>query len=389
MTSARLTSRELRLLSVEDGVMRLGPQTVHLDVTNSCNTDCVTCWDHSQHLTVPRSAAWKRQRADVDQLRAVVDDIQGLGGLSAIIVSGMGEPFTHPDIYRLLTDLKQRGLHVTIITNLVAADVDRVIDIGVDALLVGVQGASQQSYLAFHPSFSSWHWQRLQSQLQRLRGAPSIDVKHVQVLCGHNAHEIVQMVEMAAVLDDPLARPGTVNFKLASLKAGTEAVRISAEQRQQLLDSLIDDAEARARSLAVTTNLAVLRAQVQVGGEQTAPIDEIGCFLGTHYSRITVDGTVLFCCNTEVLVGHLPPHPQGRPFSAWWTSPQWDGWRRRMREGHYLPSCFQCGKLNQNEKLSRRFRELFGDERWRAVTGRGPHTPAPPPARPLALRVLP
>ena len=46
-------------------------------------------------------------------------------------------------------------------------------------------------------------------------------------------------------------------------------------------------------------------------------------------------------------------------------------WRRRMREGRYLESCSQCGKLNQNDKLSRRFRERFGEEAWRAVTGRG------------------
>jgi hypothetical protein len=42
-----------------------------------------------------------------------------------------------------------------------------------------------------------------------------------------------------------------------------------------------------------------------------------------------------------------------------------------MRDGRYLESCSQCGKLNQNDKLSRRFRERFGDEAWRAVTGRG------------------
>ena len=50
-----------------------------------------------------------------------------------------------------------------------------------------------------------------------------------------------------------------------------------------------------------------------------------------------------------------------------------------MREGRYLASCFQCGKLNQNDKLSRRFRERFGDEAWRAVTGRSGRAPAVEP----------
>ncbi|HEY1101099.1 MAG TPA: hypothetical protein VGF99_19325, partial [Myxococcota bacterium] len=60
------------------------------------------------------------------------------------------------------------------------------------------------------------------------------------------------------------------------------------------------------------------------------------------------------------------------PFSSWWTSAKWDHWRRRMREGRYLSSCFQCGKLNQNEKLSRRFKQTFGEAAWREATGRGP-----------------
>lgn len=379
-----LKPSRLRLMSIDDGVVRLGPQTVHLDVTNACNTDCVTCWDHSPHLRVPQPAAWKRQRADVDALRALLDDIQGLGGLEAVIVSGMGEPFTHPRVYELLADIKGRGLHCTVITNLVAADVDRVLAIGVDALLVGVQGASESSYLAFHPSFQPSHWQKLQAQLARLADAPDLDAKHVQVICAANAHELVAMIEQAHRF-----AAAQVNFKLASLKGGTEAARLSDAQRERLLAGDIAAAAARAQELDVSTNLEVFRRQLEAGGELTAPIDEIGCFLGTHYSRVTVDGTVLFCCNTEVVVGQLPPAPGGRTFSELWRSPSWEGWRQRMREGRYLASCFQCGKLNQNEKLSRRFRELYGEARWLAVTGRGPGGQArPSAARATSLRVL-
>jgi MoaA/NifB/PqqE/SkfB family radical SAM enzyme len=383
---AALKPSMMRMQAIDDGVLRIGPQTVHLDVTNSCNTDCVTCWDHSPHLTAPRPAAWKRQRADIRQLMHVVDDIETLGGLEAVIVSGMGEPFTHPDIYLLLEDLKRRGLHVTVITNLVAADIERVIEIGVDALLVGVQGASEDSYLAFHPSFGPQHWHTLQAQLAALRDAPGVEVKQVQVVCAHNAHELTRMVEQAA-----LFKARQVNFKLASLKEGTEAARITEAQRHQLVTCAIEEARILAASLNVVTNLDMFERQVRAGGELTAPIDEVGCFIGTSYSRITVDGTVLFCCNTEVVVGQLPPHPQGKPFSALWRSAAWDGWRQRMREGRYLASCFQCGKVNQNEKLSRRFRELFGEARWLQVTGRGPAARPRPFARAsrASLPVLP
>ncbi len=370
-----MKAAEVRLQSLEDGVVRLGPQTVHVDLTNACNTDCVTCWDHSPHLTQARPASWKRQRADAGFVRALLDDIEALGGLEAVILSGMGEPFTHPGVYDVIADVKRRGLHLTIITNLVAADVRRVIDLGVDTLLIGVQGASQQSYLAFHPSFSARHWSLLMEQLAALKAAGRRD-KHVQVVCAHNAHELSAMVELAA--EHGAAQ---VNFKLASLRAGTEAVRIDDAQRAALLERDIAAARERAQALGVAENLEVFRAQVEAGGETTAPIEEIGCFLGTSYARITVDGSAQYCCNTETVVGRVD---DDTPFSSLWTGDAWAAMRARLREGRYFPGCRQCGKLNQNVKLSRRFRALFGVERWARVAGA--ETATVPRA---ALRVLP
>src|SRR5262245_45740497 len=91
-----------------------GPQTLHIDITNGCNTNCITCWDHSPFLKIGRSNAWKRQRADAAAVEGLLDDVIGLGGLKAVIVSGMGEPFTHPDVYRILAAVKDRGLHLTV-----------------------------------------------------------------------------------------------------------------------------------------------------------------------------------------------------------------------------------------------------------------------------------
>ncbi|HEY4222038.1 MAG TPA: radical SAM protein, partial [Myxococcota bacterium] len=341
-----------RLQSLDSGVVTLAPHTVHFDLTNACNTDCVTCWDHSPHLEQARPSSWKRQRADAATVASTLDDIHALGGLEAVILSGMGEPFTHPDVYAIIADVKRRGLHLTIITNLVAADVDQVMALGVDALLVGVQGASLASYLAFHPSFHESHWRKLNEQLSALAHS-SVDVKHVQVICAHNAHELRAMIDLAWQM-----RARQINFKLASLKHGTEAVRISHDQRSSLLShghGSIDDACAHAASLGVATNLAVLRAQVEAGGELTAAIDSVGCFLGTSYARITVDGTALYCCNTETVVGTISP---ATPFSSLWTGSAWGAMRTRLREGRYFDGCYQCGKLNQNVKLAEKYRAL-------------------------------
>src|SRR5262249_32971177 len=103
------------LESIDLGRPLAGPATIPIDVTNGCNPTGVTGWDHPPLLAVGRSAAWKRRRADPAAVEALLDDALGLGGLRAVIVSGMGEPFTHPDIYRILAAVKRRGLHLTVI----------------------------------------------------------------------------------------------------------------------------------------------------------------------------------------------------------------------------------------------------------------------------------
>lgn len=367
--------------SINRGEPALGPSTVHIDITNGCNTNCVTCWDHSPYLDKPRSAAWKRQRVDVGHVVDLLDDLGALGGLSSIVLSGMGEPFTHPDVYTMIEAIKARDLHLTIITNLVAADADRVLALGVDQLLIGVHGASEGAYLAFHPSFRPEEWKKLNAMLAKFRDAGR-RFKQVQVVSQENAHELVDMIDFAAS-----TCAHAVNFKLASLREGTDAVRVTEEQRALLVTSLVPKAIARAKHLGVKTNLRVFEAQLGAGGARTAPIEDVGCFMGYVYSRVLVDGTVLYCCNTDVRVGSLAG---GDRFSALWRGEAWRALRAQLRRGEYLSSCDQCGKFNQNVAIGRAFEERFGSERLLAVTGRGegaaPRTEHRPRRLPIAAR---
>lgn len=366
--AAHTTNKRLRLEAFADASLPLGPQTVHIDVTNACNIDCVTCWDHSPHLHEPRSIAWKRQRVDPDAFAELLADIDGLGGLEAVIISGMGEPFTHPQIYTLLAEVKRRGLHLTVITNLLAADPVKILELEVDCLLLGIHAASERSYLEFHPSWKPRDWQRLQATLTELAARGRRADKHVQVICKHNADELAAMIEQADRL-----RAERVNFKLASLRNGTEIVALDSGARARLLERELPEARTRAQQLGVRHNLDAFEMQLRASLSdpsracETAPIDQVGCFMGQLYSRITVDGTVLYCCNTDVVVGHLAT----ARFSELWRGPAWQAWRERMRRGDYLPSCRQCGKFNQNLTWSDRVRDHHGERRWLELTGRG------------------
>jgi len=259
----------------------------------------------------------------------------------------MGEPFLNPYIYQMIAQCKEYGWHTTVLTNGLKCDPGRVLASDVDMLLISVNGVTPKSYTAFHPNLTPKDFERLCEILGEFASAGK-RFKQVQVIISENYRELVEMVKFAHNY-----QASQITFKLASLGEGTEIWTISNEQREELLTLLIPLAKNMAKKLEVKTNLDVFEQQVAIGSLATAPIESIGCYMGWVYSRITVDGTILYCCSKEVVVGSLTE----APFSQHWYGKKWQELRERLRSGNYFNSCHQCGKLNQNFKWKQRVEE--------------------------------
>jgi len=343
--------REQVLAGIRAGRPLVGPQTVHIDVTNTCNARCVTCWDHSPLLLKPRSRAWKGRRLPFEAFEDIVAQLDAMGSVRAIILSGMGEPLTHPRIYDMIAAVKAKGWSLTVLSNLVAADIDRLASSGIDQLLVGVQGVTPESYVAFHPGWTEDQFFTMCGFLRRLT-ASGIRVRHVQVINRDTASEVVAMVRFGRRY-----RADRVNFKLASLTGGTETCAITEAQRAWLVSTGLPEATAVAEELGVSTNLPLFARQLDAAESDlraTAPIDQIGCYMGFAYSRITVDLDVLYCCNTEVRVGSL----REDGFEALWVGERWNRLRDDLAAGRWFKGCDRCGKLEQNAKWHARLQAV-------------------------------
>ena len=276
----------------------------------------------------------------------------GTAGRVAVVGAGkMGLP--------LAAQFASHGWHVTVLTNALLADAEKVLALETDMLLISVNGVSPQSYTAFHPNLDALDFRRLLKLLATFAKAGR-RFKQVQVINRDTAPEVVEMVRFAANYN-----AAHITYKLASLGHGTETCAITETQRQQLLSELIPAAREEAARLNVATNLDVFQRQVAAGGLATAPIEEIGCFMGWYYARITVEGRILLCCSTEVEVGHL----SRGPFSAQWYGAQWNEQRARLMRGEYFAGCAQCGKLNQNIKIGEKVREQLGAPVYLLRTG--------------------
>ena len=70
---------------------------------------------------------------------------------------------------------------LTMLSNLIAADIDRLADSGLDQLLVGVQGVTPDSYAAFHPGWNEQQFFSCAATCGVLSSA-GVTVRHVQVI---------------------------------------------------------------------------------------------------------------------------------------------------------------------------------------------------------------
>ncbi len=328
---------------------RTGPETVHIDVTNVCNLDCVTCWNYGGTLDTPKTIAWKRQRIEPDVFFRVLDEVVATG-TERIVISGGGEPFTHPDIERFISAVKSRGLRLTVITNGTLCDFERLAALKIDQLLLNVASASPETYVAYHPNQPKETFGKLVEGCRRLRDITAINM--VQVINGLTAHEVVAMVELAA---DVGAR---VSFKVGDLPSGTRQFALTAAQKERLLNDDLPAARKKAKHLGVRHNLDAFERQLRGVKEEQPP-----CFAGYLYSRVSVDGRVFFCC-AHIDAGHV----NDGPFEQVWKSSKYDAVRQTLHRGGSFAACQRCGKHDMNVSAQRELKALLADGSLQAGT---------------------
>jgi len=86
------------------------PKYVTIDLTNSCNLNCIGCWTHSPLLKDKEaSKEWKSQIIPFNTLKKIIDDLHELG-TKRVRLTGGGEPFLYPEIMEIIRLIKEKGI---------------------------------------------------------------------------------------------------------------------------------------------------------------------------------------------------------------------------------------------------------------------------------------
>jgi MoaA/NifB/PqqE/SkfB family radical SAM enzyme len=311
-------NRFFEALGVYDGAHAYtGPRCVQIDLTNKCNNDCIGCWCNSPLLEEKRLPAFITDATLERQcVLLLLDDLARMG-TEEIYFAGGGEPFMHPDALEIIEYAKAKGFHVSVNTNFTLIDPEsakRLVDAGVDHLIISIWAGSAATYVKTHPNKNEDDFRVLKKTLTFLndykgkRGRSPI-VKVYDVLSNINYHEYEAMIELVAETGSE-----SVEFTLIDTIPGkTDVLLLTQSQAQELLQraEAMRERYMKEDSAVYLANhdtfLRRLSNAAQASGEyDTHAFQNVPCYAGWAFARIVASGDVNSCLKSHrIPIGNL------------------------------------------------------------------------------------
>jgi MoaA/NifB/PqqE/SkfB family radical SAM enzyme len=165
------------------------PKYITIDLTNSCNLNCVGCWTHSPLLKDKEaSKEWKSNMIPFEKLKNLINDLKELG-TEKIRLTGGGEPFMHPRIMDIIRIIKEKGISCDITTNFTLLNKDKIkklFELNVDEIVVSLWAGDAETYVKIHPNQTKKTFERIKDNLEfiaqykeKIRKGPKVIMANV------------------------------------------------------------------------------------------------------------------------------------------------------------------------------------------------------------------
>ena len=277
-------------------VMQELPRQLYIEVTNHCNSLCVSCpltYDHFLPYEPKHHLRWEDFRRIVDQAPVI----------ERAILHGIGEPLLNRDLPRFVAHLKARGATVLFNSNGVLLDErrgDALVKAGLDELRISIDAVTPDLYARLRGIDQLPRIVRnLKAFVARHGGRTAPRVSLWLVGMQENLHQLPDFVRLGAEI-------GVAEVYLQRLVYFGSGARIAEDttmtQDQSLFATLeveqaelIHTAERLAAELGVTfraSGATTPHESIAVKGDSPWQ----GCMRPWILMYITANGTALPCC---------------------------------------------------------------------------------------------
>ena len=315
------------------------PYLVALNLTERCNLACAHCYLDARHLK--EGGSDELSTADI---KRVLGEIAEVGPEAMVVLTG-GEPTLRPDLPELANHASGLGLMVVVGTNGMSLTVDRVRSLqqaGVAGMGISVDSLDAEIHDDFRGLKGAWA--RTMGGIDACKDVGMPFQIHFSAT-DETADEIDAMVSFAR---DSGAMVLNVFFMVCTGR-GEKYSDISPEKYEMVLRRVAAAAK-REKRLMVRAKCAPHFKRIATEMDPDWAITAVhgydagGCIAGTHYARITPNGTVTACPFMETPAGSV----RDTPFAdIWRDSPHLQSLRAPKLEGRcgaceYQKLCGGC-----------------------------------------------
>lgn len=168
---------------------------IYVEPTNRCNLACVTCIRH----------AWDEPFGDMEwtTYQALIDGLSDFPGAKTIAFAGLGEPLLHERFPEMIQLAYERGFRTEMTSNamlLTPSLAAKLIEAGLDQLVVSIDGASSDALGAVRPGASLNEITtniRLLNRLSRQKTKKRLRIGIEFVAMKRNVHELPVLRKIA------------------------------------------------------------------------------------------------------------------------------------------------------------------------------------------------
>jgi len=349
------------------------PKYVTIDLTNSCNLNCVGCWTHSLLLKDKEANnEWKSQIIPFDTLKKLIDDLYDLG-TERIRLTGGGEPFLYPKIMDIIGLIKEKGMACDITTNFTLLNKEKVkelFELNVDEIVASLWAGDAETYVKTHPNQTEETFEKIKENLEfiaqykeKLRKGPKVIMANVISNINYNKIEEIAKFATKVSLDE-------LYFTLIDpIKDRTDSLLLNNKERKILLKKLkavkkiVEEYNKKSKIHKIGIDginrfIGKVKSKKANDGKYDIKVVDKPCYIGYIFARILANGDVVPCCRSVI-------YPMGNinknSFKGMWFSEEYDKFRKRaLYENKLSPyfkrvGCFMtCDNQVHNREIEKK-----------------------------------
>ncbi len=324
------------------------PTQVYLEVTNRCNSLCVSCpltYDHFLRFEPKHHLSWAQFRQVVDQIPQI----------ERAVLHGIGEPLLNPELPRFIAHLKARGAHVLFNTNGVLLDErrgDALVEAGLDELRVSLDAVTPELYRTLRgidklPQILT----NLRNFLERHREQPQPRVSLWMVGMQENIEQLPAFVRLGAELGVPEVYLQRLVYFGGGERIADDATMVAEQSLFSALEQRQAELMTTCEALATELGL-VFRASGATTPHESVAVQGAhpwqGCNRPWSLIYVTANGNLLPCCIAPFAspdyAGLMLGNVLARPLAELWNDRPYMALRTAVLSEAPAPwPCQHCG----------------------------------------------